>query len=178
MATLHSIARPYAQAAYEFALEKKELPQWGTMLRIATESIQQPEVSKAFESMQVSPEQWLLLMKEVLMPWLNEYRTNFLRLLTENQRLFVLPFIYEFFKEYEARDNQASEVEVITAVPLDGKHQQKLIDKLVQVLKQQVSLRCLIDETILGGAIIRAGDKVIDGSIRGQLNRLLEFAIR
>lgn len=178
MATLHSIARPYAQAAYEFALAKKELPQWGRLLQTAADVVQEPQVSKALESTQVSPKQWFDFLSEVLQLSLGENQKNFLRLLTENRRLYVLPWINDLFKEYEARDNQSSEVEVTTAVPLDGMRQQKLIDKLVQVLKHRVSLRCLIDETILGGAIVRAGDKVIDGSIRGQLNRLLEFAIR
>lgn len=65
-----------------------------------------------------------------------------------------------------------------TVEPLNMKQQQQLTEKLSTLLKQRVSLRCEIDEHILGGAIVRAGDKVIDGSIRGQLTRLLEFAIR
>jgi F-type H+-transporting ATPase subunit delta len=178
MATINSIARPYAQAAYEFALAKKELPQWGTMLRTAAEAVQQPLVSKALSNSRVTSQQWYLLMSEILSSSLNESRKNFLRLLTENRRLSALPTIVELFKEYEARDNRESEVEVTTAVPLDKAHLQALTDKLTQVLKHQVSLRCQVDENILGGAIVRAGDKVIDGSVRGQLTRLLEFAIR
>ena len=178
MATLTSIARPYAQAAYAFALAKKELPQWGVMLRTAAEAVQQPMLSTALSNSRVTPQQWFLLMSDVLAYSLNENRKNFLRMLTENRRLSALPAILELFKEYESRDNHESEVEVTTAVPLDKNHQQKLTDKLSQVLKHQVSLRCKVDENILGGAIVRAGDKVIDGSVRGQLTRLLEFAIR
>lgn len=178
MATLTSIARPYAQAAYAFALAKKELPQWEALLRTAAEVVQQPLLFKALSNSRVSPQQWYSLMSDLLAPSLTENRKNFLRLLTENQRLSALPAILDLFKEYVARDNQASEVEVTTAVPLDKNHQQKLTDKLTQVLKHQVSLRCQVDENILGGAIVRAGDKVIDGSVRGQLTRLLEFAIR
>jgi F-type H+-transporting ATPase subunit delta len=178
MATLNSIARPYAQAANATALAKKELPQWESMLRIAAEAVQEPLVSKALSNSRISPQQWNALLGDILASSLNDNRKNFLRLLTENRRLSALPMILELFKEYEARDNQASEVEVTTAVPLEKNYLQKLTDKLTQVLKHPVSLRCLVDENILGGAIVRAGDKVIDGSIRGQLTRLLEFAIR
>ncbi len=178
MATLYSIARPYATAAYAFALEKKELPQWGKMLETAAQIVQQPLVLKTLSNSRVTPSQWFSLMTETVSSSLNDNQKNFMRLLTENRRLNALPLILELFKEYEARDNQASEVEVTTAVPLDGNKQQKFITKLSQVLNHQVSLRCLVDETILGGAIVRAGDKVIDGSIRGQLARLLEFAMQ
>lgn len=178
MATINSIARPYAQAAYEFALAQKDLPRWGQLLRVAAEVVQEPAVSKALSHSRISPQQWYLLMSEVLASYLNDNTKNFLRLLTENKRLSALPVIFALFKEYEARDNQSAEVDVITAVPLDKQYQQKLVDKLNQVLNHQVTLHCAVDENILGGAIVRAGDKVIDGSVRGQLTRLLEFAIR
>lgn len=178
MANLNAIARPYAQAAYEFARDKKELPQWAAMLHAASEVVQQPLIAKALSNNRIPPQKWLSLMSDVLASSLDGNRKNFLRLLTDNRRLETLPTILDFFKEYEARDNQLSEVEVISAVPLDQEHQQKLQDKLTKVLKHRVSLRCAVDENILGGVIVRAGDKVIDGSIRGQLTRLLEFAIR
>lgn len=178
MTNINSIARPYAQAAYQYAQAKKELPVWGNMLRTAAEAVQQPAVSKALSNTRISPQQWFLLFSDILSSSLNEERKNFLRLLTENNRLSVLPTIADLFKEYEALDNKVAEVQVTTAVPLDKNHQQKLTDKLNKLLKQQVTLHCDVDENILGGAIVRAGDKVIDGSIRGQLTRLLEFAIR
>ncbi|HSW70666.1 MAG TPA: F0F1 ATP synthase subunit delta [Gammaproteobacteria bacterium] len=177
MATIASIARPYAQAAYNFALAKKELPLWEKMLQSATELVQEPRIAKLLAHSRISAQQWFLLFSEILAP-LNENTKNFLRLITENKRLSALPTILELFKEYEASDRQAVEVGVITALPLEERYHHKLKDKLTETLKQEVSLRCEVDENILGGALIRVGDKVIDGSIRGQLTRLLEFAIR
>ncbi len=178
MATINSIARPYAQAAYEFARAKKDLSRWGMMLGTAAEAVQQQDISKVLSNSRITPEQWFLLMSDVLSSFLNESIKNFLRLLTENKRLAALPLIYSLFKEFEARDNRSAEVEVVTALPLDHPRQKQLADKLTQLLKHQVTLRCAVDENILGGVIVRAGDKVIDGSVRGQLTRLLEFAIR
>jgi F-type H+-transporting ATPase subunit delta len=178
MTNINSIARPYAQAAYQFASAKKEAPAWGKMLERAAEAVQQPALSNLLNNSRISAAQWFSLLSDLLGTSLNEEKKNFLRLLTENHRLSALPTIAELFKEYEALDNRSAEVQVTTAIPLDKTHQQKLADKLTQVLKQQVTLHCEVDENILGGAIVRAGDKVIDGSIRGQLTRLLEFAIR
>ncbi len=178
MATLSAIARPYAHAAYEFARAEKEIRPWELMLQAAAAAIEEPELSKVLSNTCVTPQQWFSLLSEILAPHLNEKRKNFLHLLTENKRISALPAIAALFKEYEAMDNQETEIEVTTAIPLDQPYRQKLSDKLSQMLKHQVSLRCEVDGNILGGAIVRAGDKVIDGSVRGQLTRLLEFAIR
>jgi len=178
MATTYSIARPYAQAAYEFARAKKELPAWSSMLHVAAQIVERPEISKLLSNTRISAQQWFSLCSDLLASYLDQDRKNFLRLITENRRLEALPAIAELFLEYEAQDNLLSEVEVTTAVPLDKKQELSLADKLSKIFNHKVNLRCVIDEHILGGAIVRAGDKVIDGSIRGQLSRLLEFAIR
>ena len=178
MATIIAIARPYAQAAYQFASAKKELPQWGALLESAANLVKDPAVASLMTNTRILPEKWLSLFKEVLAPYLNEERQNFLRFLAENSRLSALPAIAVMFKEYEAQNNKVAEVQVTTAIPLNIKQQEKLAAKLTLSLKHQVTLRCEVDENILGGAIVRAGDKVIDGSVRGQLTRLLEFAIR
>lgn len=178
MATLSAIARPYAQAAYEFAQANQEIPAWRTMLTAAAQTVQQPITSNVLTNTRISPQQWYSIFVDVLKPFLNEQRKNFIKLITENKRLSALPAIVDLFKEYEAINNSTSEVHITTVVPMNAAQQQKLTEKLIELLKQQVTLRCDIDEHILGGAIIRAGDKVIDGSIRGQLTRLLEFAKR
>lgn len=176
MATLSVIARPYAQAAFEFAQNKKELAVWGTMLETLAATAASPAVSKLLSNTSISPQQWYALFSDVAAPYLNDSRKNFLRILTENKRLGAIAAIVELFKEYEAEHNQLSEVEVISAVPLSAVQQEKLKAKLSRLLDQEVNLRYQIDESILGGVIVRAGDKVIDGSVRGQLTRLLEFA--
>lgn len=178
MATLSAIARPYAQAAYEFAQEKQDLAVWDLMLQTAAKAIQLPVLSKLLSNDRVSPKQWFSLLCDILKPCLNEERKNFLRLLTENKRIAAFPDISEMFRQSEILNKQASEVEVITAVSLDTQQEQQLAEKLSGFLGYKANLRCQVDEHILGGALVRAGDKVIDGSLRGQLTRLLEFAIR
>lgn len=178
MATLSTIARPYAQAAFEFAKGKQDIPAWDAWLQTAANVVREPTIASMLSNTRISSSQWFTLLSDILGSQLNDTRKNFLRLLSEHKRLAALPEIALLFKEYEALNNKVSEVEVTSAVPLNGSQQQKLTEKLAKTLNHQVSLRCLVDENILGGAIIKAGDKVIDGSVRGQLKRLLEFAIR
>lgn len=178
MATLSAIARPYAQAAYEHAQAKQEISAWQAMLAAAAQVVRQPIISSVLTNTRVSPQQWYSILADVLNPYLNESQKNFLRLVAENKRLLVLPSIAELFKQYDAINNKVTEVQVTTAVLMNSDQQQKLTEKLADLLKHQVTLRCKVDKNILGGAIVRAGDKVIDGSVRGQLTRLLEFAKR
>lgn len=173
-----AIARPYAQAAYEFAKAKQEVPLWESMLRTAASAVREPHIARLISNTRISSEQWFSLLSDILKPYLNDDRKNFIHLLTENKRLSCMPDIAELFKEYEALDNKIAEVQVTSAVPLDDKQKQKLADKLSQYFKHPVTLRCILDKNILGGFIIHAGDKVIDSSVRGQLTRLLEFVIR
>src|SRR5690348_11000334 len=101
MATPNAIARPYAQAAYEFALSRKELSQWEAMFRLGAEVVEQPLIAKALSNSRVSSQQWFKLMSDLLAPTLNASRKNFLRLLTDNRRLGAFPVILDLFKEYE-----------------------------------------------------------------------------
>jgi F-type H+-transporting ATPase subunit delta len=185
MANFSAIARPYAQAAYEFAQAQQALPLWEELLRTAAETVQLPALASLLSNDRISAKQWFSLLSDILkssvsaqVQQTNENWKNFLRLVSENKRVSILPQIYALFKEYKALHNHVSVVEVTTAIPLAAKQQQKLTDKLSKRLHYPVTLRCTVDENIVGGALVRAGDKVIDGSVRGQLTRLLEFVIR
>lgn len=93
MASLQAIARPYAQAAYEFAQAKNDLVAWDNFLETAVARVQLPAVSKVLGNSRITPQQWFLLFSELLSTSLNEDRKNFLRILTENRRLVALPEI-------------------------------------------------------------------------------------
>ena len=92
----------------------------------------------------------------------------------QNKRLPVLPDIAALFASYRAEREKTVEVELISAFPLDETYKDKFTNSLTRRLQRTVSLQCDVDATLLGGAIVRAGDLVIDGSVRGKLNRLLE----
>lgn len=170
-----TIARPYALAAFEFAVDKNALSAWETMLDAASLLTQDASVQQLLTSPKVTSQQLANLYSDVLAKRLNIEMTNFIQLLAEYDRLSVLPDIAELFKSYRAEQEKKLNVQVTSAVPLNDSYQQKLIDTLTKRLRRQVTLQCEIDPNLLGGAIITAGDTVIDGSVRGKLDRMVKF---
>ena len=171
---LTTIARPYAQAAFEFAVSKNELAAWENMLQSAANMIQQKLVVDLLNNPKMTNSQMAELFCDVLGKMLDTEKRNFIRILAENKRLPVLPDIAALFASYRAEREKTVEVELISAFPLDETYKDKFTNSLTRRLQRTVSLQCDVDATLLGGAIVRAGDLVIDGSVRGKLNRLLE----
>ena len=171
---LTTIARPYARAAFEAALANQAMSEWEGMLHSAATLAEHHEIKLLLSSPEMSSNRSAELFTDILEQVLDQERKNFIRLLAENRRLPVLPAIAELFAIYRAEHEKTMDVHVTSAIELNDVYKEKLIKKLTQRLKRRVSLQCEIDPLLLGGAVIRAGDMVIDGSVRGKLNRLLE----
>ena len=170
-----TLARPYVAAAFEYALAKKDLPAWEAMLDAAASVTRDEQVQTLLETPGLSSNALADFYFDLLKSNLDAEKTNFLRLLADNNRLAVLPDIALLFKEARAAQEKTLTVEVVSAAPLDDDYKQKLIAALTERFQRQVELQCEVDKNLLGGVLVRAGDTVIDGSIRGKLNRLNEF---
>ena len=170
-----TIARPYALAAFQHALVKEDLPAWESMLKSAAALTQDNVVSRLLSSPSVSAEKLSDLFCEVLAPGLSKEKTNFIRLLAENKRLLALPYIMKTFETLKAQYEKTVDVVVTSAVPLDESYKEKLKQALSKRLHRQVSMQCNVDSDLLGGVVVRAGDVVLDGSVRGKLNRMIDF---
>jgi len=94
------------------------------------------------------------------------------RVLAENHRLLLLPEISAHYEELRSDVENTADVEVISALPLDAAQQEKLAAALSKRLKRKVRMQNSVDASLLGGAVVRAGDMVIDGSLKGRLQRL------
>jgi F-type H+-transporting ATPase subunit delta len=173
-----TVARPYAAAAFEYALAKQDLPAWETMLQAAAQITQDASVVQLLLSPTVSKTELADFYCDILATQLDENRKNFIRLLAENGRLLILPEIAELVKKHKAAAEQTVVVQVSSAVPLDDAYQQKLMHSLAKRFQRQVSLQCKVDPTLIGGILIRADDTVIDGTVRGKLTRLLDDSLR
>jgi F-type H+-transporting ATPase subunit delta len=172
MAEKSTIARPYAQAAFDIASEKGDLKGWSEMLQllavVASDALMQDMISNpAIETSKV-----IDVMSGVAGDSLNETGRNFLNVLAENDRLNVLPEIAELYEQHRAEAEKTVEAEVTSAFPLSDAQKQQLVDALKNRLGRDVSLVTKTDESIIGGAIVRAGDLVIDGSVSSQLEKL------
>ncbi len=174
MAELSTLARPYAKAAFEYAVEAKDLQGWSEGLALAASVAQQSEVIELLNSPSATSDQQAGAMKDICADGLSAVCQNFVSILSENHRLQLLPQISQQFEIMKANLEKAVDVDVATASELDAAQQQTLSDALSAKLERKVNLQVSVDKTLLGGAVIRAGDTVIDGSIRGRLTKLAE----
>lgn len=172
MAEKSTIARPYAQAAFEVAQQQGKLKDWSEMLQWLAAVAADKSVHSLLGNPEVSQDALVKLFVEICGDKLNQQGQNFVRLLTENKRLNVLPEIAEQFEEQRAEAEKTVAAEVTTAFALTAEQQQVLAAALKKRLGRDVTLVSKTDESLLGGAIVRAGDMVIDASVTGQLERL------
>jgi F-type H+-transporting ATPase subunit delta len=172
MAEKSTIARPYAKALFELALGQKKLGEWSEALGLAATVVADERVHKLLTSPQVTVEQLADLVIGIVDKKLNEDGRNFIRVLAANRRLGFLPEIAVNFDKLKAAEENTVEVSVTSAVALDKELQQKFTRALSERLERDVRLHCAVDSTLLGGAVVRADDLVIDGSLRGRLERL------
>jgi F-type H+-transporting ATPase subunit delta len=167
-----TIARPYAKAAFEYSRDASAIAEWSRGLKAAAEIVGDRRVAALTKSPQCSAAQLVGLIAEVGGANLNANMQNFLRILAENQRLLLLPEIAAHYEELRSEVENTVDVEVVSAVALNGEQQEKLAQALSTRLKRKVRMQNSVDATLLGGALVRAGDLVIDGSLRGRLQRL------
>ena len=172
MAERATIARPYAKAAFETARDAGAFAEWSRGLRTAAEIAADPRVTALIKDPEVPAGQVAGFIVEVAGSALNREMQNFVRLLAANRRLLLLPQIAAHFEELRAQAENTVDVEVVSAVKLDAAQAEKLAAALNSRLRRQVRMRNTVDESLLGGAVIRAGDLVIDGSLKGRLLRL------
>jgi F-type H+-transporting ATPase subunit delta len=172
MAERLTIARPYARAAFEEARAHERLVPWSEALHIGAQVVKDPRVVELLGDPRVTPEQLAQLITDIAGAKLDGEGANFVRTLADNHRLAYLPEISELFDSFKDEALGVADVTVTSAAPLDASQQQALARALERRLNRKVRLHCDIDPGLLGGAILRSGDLVIDGSLRTRLDRI------
>jgi F-type H+-transporting ATPase subunit delta len=172
MAELSTIARPYAKAAFEYARDSKQLSQWDEQLATAAAVAADKGLQAAINDPSLTAEQQARILSDVCGDALGAQACNFVAVLAANKRLSLLPEIYLLFAQYRANQEKTVDVEVISAFDLADTARDRLAEVLGKKLERQVKVRTSTDRSLLGGVLIRAGDLVIDGSVRGRLNKL------
>jgi F-type H+-transporting ATPase subunit delta len=174
MAELSTLARPYARAAFEYAAAAQHLQSWSDSLSTAAVVVADPQVAQLLDSPSLTHVALADTLVALCGDQLSAPQQNFSRLLAENGRLPLLGKIAEQFEALKANREQAVDVDVVSAIELDDAQQQALVVALGKKLERKVNMQVSVDKSLLGGALIRAGDTVIDGSIRGRLAKLAE----
>jgi F-type H+-transporting ATPase subunit delta len=167
-----TIARPYAKAAFEYAREAGRFAEWSQGLKTAAEIVEDPRLAALTKSPQWSQADLVSIIADVGGAALDPGMQNFVRVLAENHRLLLLPEISAHYEKFRSDVENTVDVEVISAIALSSAQQDKLAAALSKRLNRKVRMQNSIDPTLLGGAVVRAGDLVIDGSLKGRLQRL------
>ncbi len=220
MSEFITVARPYAKAAFDFAVEHQSVERWQDMLAFAAEVTKNEQMAELLSGalapetlaesfiavcgeqldengqnlirvmaengrLKALPdvlEQFIHLAPETLAEsfiavcgeQLDENGQNLIRVMAENGRLKALPDVLEQFIHLRAVSEATAEVDVISAAALSEQQLAKISAAMEKRLSRKVKLNCKIDKSVMAGVIIRAGDMVIDGSVRGRLERLAD----
>ena len=179
MPELATLARPYANAAYDLARQSDRVDVWSAALDLLVEAAETPEIGELIASKVVAHVQKSLMLNDLLSESnAPEEVRRFVSVLAENQRLDLLADIATLFEARKAEDSKTLDVTITTAVPLTDAEQARYETALRTRFNRDVAITTDLDPDLLGGAFIRAGDTVVDGSVRGKLAKMQEALTR
>lgn len=173
MSEFVTVARSYAKAAFNFSVEQQSVELWQKMLTFVTAVTRNEQISELLSGT-VAPETLFKVFIAICDEKLDKYGQNFIHIMAENGRLLILPTVLQQFIKLRALMESTVEVDVLTISALSKEQQDKIITAMEKRLSRKVKLNCKIDKSVLAGIIIRSGDMVIDGSVRGRLERLTD----
>lgn len=173
MSELTTIARPYAKAAFEFAVEKGAVVEWQQMLAFAGAVAADEQMANVLTSA-MSGDKLAELFNSICAQQLDQNGQNLIKVLAENQRLVALPEIAKLYDAFKADYDKEVEVELTSAADLSTQQQAEISASLEKRLARKVKLNCNVDPALIAGFTVKAGDTVIDGSVKSKLNRLAD----
>lgn len=174
MAELTTLARPYAKAAFEYALSADRLNEWSESLSYASAVTSDPLIQEVLHNPSLTTIRKAEIFITACGDQLDENMKRFVKVLTENNRLVLLPVIFEGFEKLRFAQGEMQEVNVTSAFELSEEEKTKLLNALTSRFNKEITMISQVDRDLMGGLVIRAGDLVIDGSIRGRLQKLTE----
>jgi F-type H+-transporting ATPase subunit delta len=167
-----TIARPYAQAVFELAQESNSSAEWSEALNLLQRIVSDPQMRLLISNPKVGDEQLQDLVIEIGGDSFSQLAKNFIKVLVAACRLQYAPQIAELFEAKRADAEGIIDVQVSSAYELDQAQQESIAKGISARLGKKVNISTTIDESLIGGAVIRAGDSVIDASLRGRLREL------
>ena len=173
MSELITVARPYARAAFDFAVEHQNIERWQSMLAFVAAVVSDEHMLSLMNGV-MAPEKLATTVNTICGDQLDEFGQNLVKVMAHYGRLTALPVVLEEFIRLRDAYEATAEVDVISASELNQNQLAKITGAMEKRLSRKVKLNCKIDKSVMAGVIIRAGDTVIDGSIRGRLDRLAD----
>ena len=167
-----TIARPYAEAAFAHALEEGKLSDWSAMLEQLNVVVSDANMHGVINNPKLSSEQLHQFIVDICGDKLSNTGKNFVRILIDAERIGLAVEIFSIFEQKRAAAEGISEVDVISAYPLDDAQISAISESISKRIGKKVDINTEEDIDLIGGVIIRAGDSVIDASLRGRLKEL------
>ncbi len=175
MSAQSNIARPYAHALFELAQEQNNLAGWNEQLQLLALVASDKTIINATCNPAISSAQLVQLIIDVCADAggkLNDRGENLVKLIVRNKRVNAIADIAEAYAARKAEAEEIVAADMITATPMNASQQQQFTETLRTTLGRNVNLKFAVDEYLIGGAVIRAGDWVVDGSVKAQLEQL------
>lgn len=172
MAEIYTLARPYAEAVFELAQASDEVDRWSQGLQALAAVTSNEDVSALMSNPEVADGRLADAIIDVGADDLHDQARNLVRVLAANGRLVLAPAIFELYEARRAELENRVDVDVRSASPFSDAQKTALSEALEKRLSRQVRLQFAQDDSVIGGAVIRAGDLVIDGSLSSQLERM------
>ena len=172
MSSLTTLARPYARAAFELAQARQALAPWGEMLSLAADMASEDAMADLLDSPEIGHEQVLGIMTDAAGDAFDKRFRDYLSVLASNGRLPLLPQITNLYRAFRDEAEKRLSVRVVSAVPLDEDQAVRMREALARRFECEIELENEVDAAVIGGAVVYAGDQVIDGSLQGRLNKL------
>jgi len=172
MSELATLARPYAAAVFKRSIQTGTIEKWSKSLAFMSAVLKDKEISAIVANPKVSRERLSTLMLDICQGQVDEEGENFLKLLVQNNRLTLAPTIALQFEALKAESEGYVDVEVATAYAFSPEEKKSFTSTLEKTLSKKVHMNVTVDKSLIGGVLVRAGDRVIDGSIKGQLQQL------
>jgi F-type H+-transporting ATPase subunit delta len=167
-----TLARPYAEAVFRLAHERQSLSAWSEMLQLAAAVAADPQMAALIDNPRLPRERFVAFFLDVCGKKLDQDAANFIRLLSENHRLVLLPEIAALYEMLRAQAEGRIEAEVVSASAVSVAQLKDIGAALKKRLGRDIDVSTRIDPALIGGMVIRAGDLVIDGSVQGKLRLL------
>ena len=162
MAESVTIARPYAEALFRAAKES------GNLAQVAAN----PEVREAIGDPNVAAQQLVDLFRSACGTAVGAELSNFIQLLSNNDRLGLLPEIAGLYESYKRGEEGTKQAEIVSAFPIDDNQVKALIPQLETVFKTKLETSVTVDSALIGGIKVIVGDQMLDASVRGKLDAM------
>jgi len=174
MAEIATLARPYANAVFDIAKADRQFEAWSRQLAFAGAAVSAPALKALVDTPSATSDEKARRIAAVCGDDLSHKGRRLLEVLARNKRLHLLPEISAQYEMLRAQAESSLDVEVVSAYPLDDAERSRMVEVLKRRFERDIQLTSRVDANLMGGVVIRAGDTVIDGSVRGKLEKLAE----